>query len=83
MSAVAELPRPASGTIVLEVRFDRIYGRITCYPNNPAAELIAKLSGHKTLTPEALAIARALGCDIQVSAASRDLLDAFIDHAVL
>lgn len=54
------------------VRFDRIYGVIKCYPANDQAKVLAKIAGTKTLSPETLAGARALGLRVELET-SRDL----------
>lgn len=56
------------------VRFDRVYGRITCYPANAQAEVLAKIAGTKTLGPATLAGARALGLRVAMQAGSEELL---------
>lgn len=42
------------------------YGIDTFYPACPAAELFARMAGHKTLTRNTLEIVRQLGYDIEL-----------------
>jgi hypothetical protein len=49
---------------VLLVRVVNVYGRETVYPANRAAELIAQIAGHKTLTPATLRLAEQLGYEV-------------------
>lgn len=57
------------------VRFDRVYGLVKCYPANAQAEVLAKIAGTKTLTPQALAGARALGLQVMEMQDSGQLAD--------
>lgn len=53
-----------AATRELQVRFDRIYGAIKCYPINEYARLFAEIAGTKTLAPDVLARAERLGFTI-------------------
>lgn len=48
----------------IQIRVKDVYGRETYYPVNEPAQLIAKLAGTRTLTSEALTIAKQLGFNI-------------------
>lgn len=50
----------------LLIRFDRIYGQVKCYPANESAELLARIAGTKTLKPDTVKAARALGMDVRL-----------------
>jgi len=67
------LPRLVAPVLV---RFDRVYGKMVCYPANQQAEVLAKIAGTKTLSGEALAGARALG--LQVACIDGNPLAAFL-----
>lgn len=60
------------------VRFDRVYGRITCYPANATAEIITRLTGKKTLGPKDIESVKMLGYDVVVDQASMQMLREFI-----
>jgi hypothetical protein len=63
---------------VIEVRFDRIYGRLTCYPVNDAAKALAEIAGTKTLTPAAIEGARKLGFKVAIAPESVETLENFV-----
>lgn len=60
------------------VRFDRVYGRLTCYPANGAARVVAQIAGTKTLTPQTLVLVQKLGCEVIVEHQSWALLAEFL-----
>lgn len=49
----------------IQIRVKDVYGRETYYPVNEEAQLIAKLAGTRTLTSEALTIAKQLGYTVE------------------
>ena len=51
-------------TIQIEIR--NVYGKETIYPANETAQIFAKIAGTKTLLPDTLRHAKALGYDVQV-----------------
>lgn len=65
---------------VLEIRFDRVYGNLTCYPVNAEANLVAQLCGTKTLTPRALELARELGFEIRLAPGTGEILNKFLNQ---
>ena len=65
------------GSRVLRVRFDRIYGKVTCYPDCDDSERFARLAKTKTLSPEAIDTCKALGYRITCGPASLALLEEF------
>lgn len=50
---------------VLRIKIKSVYGTAICYPANEAAELIAKISGTKTLNTAQLGYAARLGFQVQ------------------
>ena len=60
------------------VRFDRVYGKIACYPASPAAECIAALARKKTLDRRDVELARDLGFDVGLKYGAQEVLDAFM-----
>jgi hypothetical protein len=61
------------------VTFRHVYGLIKCYPANDQAKVLARIAGTKTLLPETLAGARALGLRLEVEAGnSAELLGNFL-----
>jgi hypothetical protein len=58
------------GTLFVEFR--NVYGNELVYPVNDYAKLFAELSGNKTLTREALLIAKKLGFTVLVSERDTD-----------
>lgn len=66
-----------SNTPTLLIRFDRIYGQVKCYPANEPAELLARIAGTKTLKPETVKAARALGMDVRLLPGSLATLEDF------
>ncbi len=66
----------------VEVKFDRVYGNIVCYPANPVAENICRLTRKKTLSPQDLEVAKALGFGIQLSPESIKVLQEFLTPKV-
>ena len=68
---------PLDQSVVL-VRFDRVYGLIKCYPANAQAETLARIAGTKTLKPETLTLARALGLTVRLAPGSMAVLEDFL-----
>lgn len=66
------------GPVPLLVRFDRVYGRVTCYPANAAAEQACALTGKKTFSPSDLKALRALGHEVILSMGSWGVLEQFL-----
>jgi hypothetical protein len=65
MSEAAKLMhRALAGDRLVIVHVKEVYGRTCVYPVSPAAQAIARLTGTKTLTLEALGIARELGFEV-------------------
>lgn len=60
------------------VRFDRVYGKILCYPANQQAALLCAISGKRTLSPFDLKNAQKMGFEIVLTMESHALLDAFL-----
>jgi hypothetical protein len=52
--------------VIAQVEIKQVYGVNTVYPLNDKARLIARLAGTKTLTTEAINIARDLGFTFEV-----------------
>ena len=50
---------------IIQVQVKSVYGAIKIYPVNEAAELIARIAGTKTISPQALECAKKLGLAIQ------------------
>ena len=65
------------------VRFDRVYGKIACYPVNPAAMTITALTGKKTLSLQDLECAKSLGFEIAIEAGSAAVMNEFFNKDVL
>lgn len=78
--AVAFLKNPpARGPLAaVGVRFDRVYGKLTCYPVSTQALLLAEIAGTKTLRPRDLALAQRMGLTVSLAPGSQDLLQAFL-----
>lgn len=72
------VPLHAPGPAPILVRFDRVYGRVSCYPVNPAAALLAQIAGTKTLSPMVLRMARELGHELVVEHQSWKVLAEFL-----
>lgn len=68
-------------TLSIRIRFENVYGRLTCYPIDTPAKLFAELAGTKTLTPRACALAQRLGFSLQVDNLSGELLCQFLKEA--
>lgn len=68
MSATALSP------VVIQVRFDRVYGNVLCYPVNDAAKLLATIAGTRTLSRQTMRSARLLGLEIQHPAVTDEML---------
>lgn len=51
----------ALSPVVIQVRFDRVYGNVVCYPANDAAKHLAAIAGTKTLSRETLRLIGLLG----------------------
>ena len=60
------------------VGFDRVYGRVMCYPANDAARLLASIAGQKTLSIGTLRAAQALGLKVEVAPGIQHLLEDFM-----
>ena len=60
------------------VRFDRVYGKVTCYPANEQAELICAMTGRKTLTPVDIKTAKAMGFQIVLTYGSWAILEEYL-----
>lgn len=65
------------------VRFDRVYGKIACYPANGNAECITALTKKKTLDPRDIDLARELGFEIELAAGSAAVLNEFFNKTVI
>ena len=50
---------------ILLVEYKNVYGNELVYPVNAKAKAIAKLAGSKTLTPQAIRIAKELGFRVE------------------
>jgi len=66
---------------VLEVRFEKVYGRMVCYPVNEVAQVFAKIAGQTTLTPATVAGAQALGFEVKLAPESIETLERFVAGA--
>ena len=62
----------------ITVRFDRVYGRITCYPVCARACTLATLAKQTTLTPREIRLARELGFTVRLASGSLALLEDFV-----
>jgi|TARA_R110002167_G_scaffold333498_1_gene540593 hypothetical protein len=51
--------------MVLLVEYKNVYGNELVYPVNAKAKAIARLAGSKTLTPQAIRIAKELGFRVE------------------
>lgn len=60
------------------VRFDKVYGLLKCYPVNEAAQQLCLLTRTKTLSPDNLKSARALGLEVIVEYQSWAQLEQFL-----
>lgn len=69
------LPFPTERVVV---RFDRVYGKVLCYPVSSGAHKIAALARTKTLSPAALTIARDLGLPVSLAPGSQQVLEEFL-----
>lgn len=69
--ATNAIPLPKLGSI--QIRVDRIYGKLTVYPVCERAKLIAQIAGTTTLTHQALCLAERLGFEITFSGESMAL----------
>lgn len=72
----------ATETPKVLVKFDRVYGKIVCYPVNAAALNITTLTGKKTLSPRDIDVVRLLGFEIVVDPQSLQLLSDFVNGKV-
>lgn len=77
MAASNVVPLPVKPAAML-VRFERVYGRVACYPANPAAALLAQIAGTKTLSPMVVRLGRELGHEIIVEHQSWKVLEEFL-----
>lgn len=68
---------------IILVRFDRVYGKVLCYPANPAACRIAEIARQKTLSPYHLKLCRELDLTVQLTPNSIGLLDELVDSFIL
>ena len=73
----ASLLVPALAPGLILVRFDRVYGQIKCYPANAQAETLARIAGTRTLKPETIRLARALGLTVRLALASFGTVEDF------
>jgi len=67
----------ALSPVVIQVRFDRVYGNVLCYPVNDAAKNLAAIAGTKTLSPDCLKRARALGLVVEDGGTAANILDSW------
>jgi hypothetical protein len=65
------------------VRFDRVYGKIACYPANGNAQCITALTKKKTLDSRDIELARDLGFEIQIAPGSAAVLNEFFNKEVI
>lgn len=65
------------------VRFDRVYGKIACYPVNGNAQCITALTKKKTLDSRDIELARDLGFEIQIAPGSAAVLNEFFNKEVI
>lgn len=68
--------------MTLLVKFEKVYGNVVCYPVNEQAQRVAKLAGTKTLTPQALKIAKEMGFKLVLTYQSYDVLEKFLNGGV-
>ena len=78
MSASAAGPVFAVDPHLVLVRFDKVYGKVVCYPVSEAAFALADLARQKTLGPAQIKLARRLGLRVQLMPGSLALLEDFI-----
>lgn len=82
MRTASPFPAPLRATVaedrVVLVRFDRVYGLVKCYPANATANCLCALTGTKTLSPDNLKVARAMGFEVLVEHQSWSVLEAFL-----
>lgn len=64
----------ALSPVVIQVRFDRVYGNVLCYPVNDAAKRLALIAGTKTLSRETLRLIGELGHLIEAADTSGNVL---------
>lgn len=64
----------ALSPVVIQVRFDRVYGNLVCYPANDAAKRVASIARTKTLSRENLRLVGELGHLIEAADASDNML---------
>ena len=55
-------------TIRIEVEARQVYGETKFYPTNEAARQLALIAGTRTLTPDTLRQAKAMGCTVALDA---------------
>ena len=67
----------ALSPVVIQVRFDRVYGNVLCYPVNDHAKNLAAIAGTKTLSPDCLKRASALGLVVEDSGTAANILDSW------
>jgi hypothetical protein len=75
---MATATAPSLNLPSIGVRFDRVYGKVVCYPVSSQALLLAELAGTKTLRPRDLRIAQQMGFSITLSPGSQELLERFV-----
>lgn len=64
----------ALAPVTIQVRFDRVYGNLVCYPVNEHALRLAAIARTKTLSRENLRLARGLGLAVEPLHAASDTL---------
>ena len=62
----------------LVVRFDRVYGNVTCYPADEVGRDIVELTNKKIFSPRDLVLLVKIGFEIQLAHGSRQLLEDFV-----
>ena len=64
----------ALAPVTIQVRFDRVYGKVVCYPVNEHAQRLAAIARTKTLSPEVIRLARGLGLPVDDSGTAEKML---------
>jgi hypothetical protein len=52
--------------MIAQVEIHEIYGKKTIYPLNEQAQLLARIAGTKTLTPQTVDLAKKLGFHFEI-----------------
>lgn len=63
---------------VFTVRFQHVYGRVTCYPVDRNAVLCTRIAGTKTLLPDHLTAMRQMGFELRLADGSKELLEEYL-----